>query len=172
MESLGSAKPRKGHLDMCDGSKAADKSMNFIRKQTASSEAITPAALIATASSDAEFLVSPAEREACSNAWRQLIAGEECDYILPRTPGEISLEINRLLEIVWYNRSYRLTLAEGPTKVPKDIWDAACENAKGIEAKRTPNELGLFGDFEWGMINGKLAALRWAMGDEEDFLDT
>jgi len=26
--------------------------------------------------------------------------------------------------------------------------------------------------FEWGMINGKLSALRWVMGDEWDMLDT
>jgi hypothetical protein len=27
-------------------------------------------------------------------------------------------------------------------------------------------------DFHWGMINGKLSALRWVTGSEWDFLDT
>jgi hypothetical protein len=44
-------------------------------------------------------------------------------------------------------------------------------------AKRTENEVGIdnlgpWTDFEWGMLNGKLSALRWVMGDEWDMLDT
>lgn len=33
-------------------------------------------------------------------------------------------------------------------------------------------ELGPWSDFEWGMINGKLSAIRWMLGDEWDMLDT
>ncbi len=33
-------------------------------------------------------------------------------------------------------------------------------------------KFGPWTDFEWGMINGKLSAIRWMLGDEWDMLDT
>lgn len=32
--------------------------------------------------------------------------------------------------------------------------------------------LGPYSDFEWGMLNGKLSALRWVMGEDWDELYT
>jgi transcriptional regulator with XRE-family HTH domain len=44
--------------------------------------------------------------------------------------------------------------------------------AKEIEEKYGRHNLGPYTDFEWGMLNGKMAALRWVMGCQWDDLDT
>ena len=45
--------------------------------------------------------------------------------------------------------------------------------AKKVEKRYgKKNITGPYSDFEWGMINGKLSALRWVGGWDWDFLDT
>jgi hypothetical protein len=53
----------------------------------------------------------------------------------------------------------------------KTILETAKRKAKEIEDKFGQENLG-WDDFEWGMVNGKLSALRWVGGSEWDFLDT
>ncbi|WP_425993127.1 hypothetical protein [Brevundimonas sp. TWP2-3-2] len=53
----------------------------------------------------------------------------------------------------------------------RQAWEGALAAAKKIETRRA-NDLGPWTDFEWGMINGKLSALRWMLGDHWDMLDT
>lgn len=88
---------------------------------------------------------------------------------------------------IWYNRhKFREhQIEEGKVKIIKrndfdiktsqttivdDIWEGALKSAKKIEEKFSQDEL-LFDDFEWGMISGKLSALRWVTGDDWDNLD-
>jgi PIN domain-containing protein len=56
--------------------------------------------------------------------------------------------------------------------VQRDIWKGALKAAAKVERRYGKKNLGPWDDFEWGMINGKLSALRWVLGDEWDMLDT
>lgn len=56
--------------------------------------------------------------------------------------------------------------------IVREIWEASLNSAKRMEALYGTGNLGPWDDFEWGMINGKLSALRWVLGDDWDILDT
>jgi hypothetical protein len=107
----------------------------------------------------------------------------------PRSFTEILEAENELVNKVWYNRhQYRAhQIKEGKIKIiPRnqfsietaqhtivdEIWEGANTSAKKIEAQYGLANLGPWDDFEWGMINGKLSALRWINGEEWDMLDT
>jgi len=99
------------------------------------------------------------------------------------------LDIEKELEQkIWYNRhkNREHLIATGKIKlidrkdfdiktssknIVNDIWEGALESAKKVEDIYGKENL-TFDDFEWGMINGKLSALRWVIGDEWDNLDT
>ena len=108
---------------------------------------------------------------------------------VPRRLSEL-LEAEREYELkVWYNRHWgrRNLIEEGKIKlVTKEqwdrkknksgvivdtIWDGALNAARQVEDEFHEG-LGPWTDFEGGMINGKLSALRWVMGYEWDMLDT
>jgi len=100
---------------------------------------------------------------------------------------EILDSINKLTDQIWYNRHCNrvyeieqgnLEIVEekdydvsNHNQIVKYIWDGALKSAKNKESMY-PDELGPWSDFEWGMLNGKLSALRWVLGEEWDMLDT
>lgn len=112
----------------------------------------------------------------------------------PRTATEISKAIEELFDRVWYDRHMvsRHKVEAGRTKIiakkdfgPQhyrasahgklmvdDIWAGAQRAAARVERKYGKENLGPYSKFDWGMINGKLSALRWVMGEEWDMLDT
>lgn len=59
-----------------------------------------------------------------------------------------------------------------PHQTVDTIWAGALAAAKKTEEEVGLENLGPWDDFEWGMLNGKLSALRWILGDDWDMLDT
>ena len=59
-----------------------------------------------------------------------------------------------------------------PEVVVDTVWQGALRAARKTEDEVGHERLGPWDDFEWGMINGKLSAIRWVLGDEWDMLDT
>jgi hypothetical protein len=108
----------------------------------------------------------------------------------PRGLTEIFEAEDLLFNQVWYNRHWnmRTVIEEGEIRVvdketyprpvgaqetiQRDVLNAALKAARKVERRFGKKNLGPWDDFEWGMINGKLSALRWVLGDEWDMLDT
>ena len=92
----------------------------------------------------------------------------------PRHTDEILEALELLWDQIWYNhhkcRMHRVETGEVEEK--PEIVKMAKAAAKRVEQRRGKRNLGPWDDFEWGMLNGKMSALRWILGDEWDFLDT
>lgn len=109
----------------------------------------------------------------------------------PRSLSEILEAEHLLFRQVWYNRHLNLMcrVESGEIEIVDELGktekghyrqdqitrgtlEAAL--AAGEQARKEVGEenLGPWDDFEWGMLNGKLSALRWVTGSEWDFLDT
>ncbi|MFE2567499.1 restriction endonuclease [Streptomyces mirabilis] len=91
-----------------------------------------------------------------------------------RTETEIIEAEQEFFDRVWYNRKMVLEerLAVGDKSFSPELITKMRAACREMEAKYGKENLGPYSDFEWGMVNGKLSALRWVLGDEWDFLDT
>lgn len=112
-----------------------------------------------------------------------------------RSLTDILIAMDMLTDQVWYNRhkfsewkilkgrhkivtraeweeNWEKNKGYGQTHTIDTIWKGALKSAKRVERKLGKGNIGPWDDFEWGMINGKLSALRWSLGDDWDMLDT
>lgn len=113
----------------------------------------------------------------------------------PRDLSEILYWMDRLTTQVWHNRNMNtqwaldhgrheiVTKAEWEAGVAKNkmfgqkhtvdyIWKGALKARAKAQKTLGEGNYGPYSDFEWGMINGKLSALRWALGEDWDELYT
>ena len=96
----------------------------------------------------------------------------------PRSLTEILEAEGEFFERIWYDRKLVLlaNIKEGLEKeTSPDIKNGMLAAMKRIEAKYGGKKAlrnYYKDDFGWGMLNGKLSALRWVLGSDWDFLDT
>jgi predicted ribonuclease YlaK len=109
-------------------------------------------------------------------------------FFEPRGLTEMMEAERELEQKIWYNRHQIRAekIEKGEIKIISrkdfdtktanntiidEIWEGAKQSAKAVEEKYGLENLS-WDDFEWGMINGKLSAIRWVIGDEWDSLYT
>lgn len=92
-----------------------------------------------------------------------------------RKKKEILEEESITLDKVWYVRHQvgvqNAYLKEKNPAVIKCI-KGGIKAAKQMEKKYGKKNLGTYTNFEWGMLNGRLETLRWALGEDWGDLDT
>lgn len=92
-----------------------------------------------------------------------------------RSQSEVIAAEQEFFDKVWYgrNRGFKEAWESGEERWRgEDIYQGAVKAAEEVRDRWGEENLGPFSDFEWGMISGKLSALRWVLGSEWDFLDT
>jgi hypothetical protein len=78
---------------------------------------------------------------------------------------------------VWFGRSVRSRpelweTDDGGRDLPEDTRETMMAARRRVVDKYGIENLGPYDDWEWGYLSGQLAALRWMLGSERDFLDT
>lgn len=131
--------------------------------------------------------LADALRSVRSDTFEYALYDTEHFDIEPRRASEIHEAIEEFVDRVWYDRHMVLywQVHDGKVKIVKEydpkkhnetvvesVWLGARKSAERVEKKYGKKNLGPYSKFDWGMINGKLSALRWVMGDEWDMLDT
>lgn len=109
----------------------------------------------------------------------------------PRSLTEMLHAMDTLTQQIWYNRHMNRAylIEKGKIKIVDrttwekgkrdnqhmiidEIWKGALKAARATEKQLGKENVGPWTDFEWGMLNGKLSALRWMFGEDWDELYT
>jgi hypothetical protein len=102
---------------------------------------------------------------------------EDSDFVEePRRLDEIQAAEQEFFDRIWYQRSlaheWKCEDSGDHAGLGSLLRIAGPGRRRFEEAYKGRHNLGPYNDFDWGMLNGKLSALRWVLGSEWDFLDT
>src|SRR5260370_42539296 len=101
--------------------------------------------------------------------------GKEWPMILRRNDKSLLEAEAEFFDVIWYDRKLVLlqNLREGTETIDPKIQKGMLAGMRSVEKKYGKKRLRSYyrNDFEWGMLNGKLSALRWLLGAACDFLD-
>jgi hypothetical protein len=105
---------------------------------------------------------------------RSFETNEDADIFKVRTEAEVHEALEKFVDQIWYNRHQMLKerVRKKELTVAPEIWKGALASAKRVEKKYGVENLWHESDFEWGLLSGKVSALRWLTGDDWDMLDT
>jgi len=96
--------------------------------------------------------------------------------ILRRNDKAILEAEREFMDVIWYDRKLVLlqSIKSGAEKIDPKIYKGMLAAMRAAEKKYGKKKLRNYyqDDFGWGMLNGKLSALRWVLGDDWDMLDT
>ncbi|HEX3977370.1 MAG TPA: restriction endonuclease, partial [Solirubrobacteraceae bacterium] len=84
-----------------------------------------------------------------------------------RTESEVVAAEQEFFDKVWYGRhlGFREQWERGEERWRgEEIYQGALKAAERVRERWGEENLGPYDAFEWGMINGKLSALRWVVG--------
>jgi hypothetical protein len=100
--------------------------------------------------------------------------GEVWPMVLRRNDNAILKAESEFMDVIWYDRKLVLLkrFKEGVEKIDPEIEKGMFAAMRATERKYGKKKLRNYyhDDFEWGMLNGKLSALRWVLGDDWDNL--
>jgi len=100
---------------------------------------------------------------------------DDTEYeIVPRSMEEVAEATEEFVEKIWFDwhLSFRYRVEQVVGTVSSKIWVGVLKSAEEVIRKYGEENFDPYSDFEWGMLNGKLSALRWVLGEEWDILDT
>jgi hypothetical protein len=100
------------------------------------------------------------------------VTGEISDFP-SRTVEEVGEALSEFFDRLWYERKLEfLEEAARVRRTPTEVLLNTLMAMSEVKQRYGPENLVVADEFTWGLINGKLSALRWVLGYEWDCLDT